>query len=375
MIEKQVRFVNRKKLRVAMLSPISWRTPPRHYGAWEYVVSNLTEELIQLGVDVTLFATQDSITKAKLHAVCPKGYSEDPTIDRKVWECLHISEIFERANDFDIIHNNFDFLPLTYSKLIDTPVVTTVHGFSSENILRVYQKYRELSYVSISYSSRIKELNYVANIYHGINLKQFPFQPNAENYFIFLGRISPDKGVHQAIQVALKSKTPLVIAGIIDDISYYRKRIEPFVDGDKILFYGPVGTLRKAELLGNARAYLHLSTISEPFSLSVIESLACGTPVIGMNRGAIPEIIDEECGFIVDTVEQAIHAVKKMNTVKRLNCRRKAETKFSVNKMAKDYHKIYYQIVENRINSQSNIGFNKCNMNINEFKRSLRLWY
>lgn len=346
MAGKQVWFVNKKKLKVAMLSPISWRTPPRHYGAWEYVVSNLTEALIQLGVDVTLFATQDSITKGKLHAVCPKGYSEDPTIDRKVWECLHISEVFERANDFDIIHNHFDFLPLTYSKLVDTPVVTTVHGFSSENILKVYQKYGDLPYVSISYSSRIKELNYVANIYHGINFKQFPFQPNVGSSLVFLGRISPDKGVHHAIQVALKSKIPLVIAGIIDDIIYYRKWIEPFVDGDKVLFYGPVGSVKKAELLGNARAYLHLSRISEPFSLSVIESLACGTPVIAMNQGAIPEIIDEECGFIIDTVEQAVDALTKITAIKRLNCRRRAETKFSADKMAKDYQRIYYQIIE-----------------------------
>jgi glycosyltransferase involved in cell wall biosynthesis len=338
-----------------MLSPISWRTPPKHYGAWEYVVSNLTEELIQLGVDVTLFATQDSLTKGKLHAVCPKGYSENPNMDRKVCECLHISEVFERADNFDIIHNHFDFLPLTYSKLVDTPVVTTVHGFSSKKILMVYQKYRDLPYVSISHSSRIEGLNYVANIYHGINLKQFPFQSDPENYLIFLGRISRDKGVHQAIQVALKSKIPLVIAGIIDGISYYQKWVEPFVDGDKVLFYGPVGPVKKAELLGNAYAYLHLSTIPEPFSLSVIESLACGTPVIGVNKGAIPEIINDKCGFIVDTIEQAIDAVKKVNTIKRLNCRRRAEIKFSAEKMAKEYHKIYYRIVENKFSSQSNI--------------------
>ncbi len=205
-------------MRIAMLSSIAWRTPPRHYGPWERVVSLLTEGLVAKGVDVTLFATADSQTEAKFHAIVPRSYEEDKSMIPKVWESLHISEVFERAQDFDLIHNHFDFLPLTYSGLVKRPVLTTIHGFSSEKILPVYKKYNGKSYyVSISDADRSPELTYIATIHHGIDLEAFTFNPSAGEYLLFFGRIHPHKGVREAIEIARLAERDLLIAGIVQD--------------------------------------------------------------------------------------------------------------------------------------------------------------
>ena len=215
-------------MKIAMLSPIAWRTPPLGYGPWERVVSLLTEGLAVRGIDVTLFATADSVTQAKLHAIVPRPYEEDKTLDPKVWECLHISELFEKAGDFDLIHNHFDFLPLTYSGLTDTPVLTTIHGFSSPNILPVYRKYNhKTSYVSISNANRSPELDYIATIYHGIDLENFTFQETPGDYLLFFGRIHHDKGTAEAIQIARQTGMKLILAGFIQDMDYYRSAVEP----------------------------------------------------------------------------------------------------------------------------------------------------
>ena len=205
-------------LRIGLLAPISWRVPPRHYGPWELFVSLLTEGLVERGVDVTLFATADSITSARLIGTAPTGYSEDERLDAKVWEALHIATAFERAGEFDLIHNSFDFLPLTYSGLIETPVLTTIHGFSSERILPVYERYNDRGfYVAISDADRHPALDYVATIHHGIDMRQFPYRSNADDYLLFFGRIHPHKGVVEAIDVAERAGLPLVIAGIVQD--------------------------------------------------------------------------------------------------------------------------------------------------------------
>jgi glycosyltransferase involved in cell wall biosynthesis len=240
-------------MRIAVLSPISWRTPPRHYGPWESVVSLLTEELVQLGLDVTLFASGDSRTSGKLVAVCPRPYSEDDSVDPKVAECLHISEIFERAAEFDLIHNNFDFLPLSYSGLVETPLVTTIHGFSSPKIMPVYKKYNAHShYVAISESDKSPELDYIATIHHGIDVTQFPFSGAKGKYLLFFGRIHPHKGVYEAIQVAKRAGIKLVIAGIIQDQRYFATRVEPHIDGTSVEYLGSVGPDRRAEVLGES---------------------------------------------------------------------------------------------------------------------------
>jgi len=331
-----------------MLSPIAWRTPPRHYGPWERVTSLLTEELIRLGIEVTLFATKDSITSAKLEAVCPKGYEEDPTIDPKVWECLHISNCFEQADKFDIIHNQFDFLPLSYSKLVKTPVLTTIHGFSSPKILPVYKKYNKHTYyVSISNADRSPELDYIATIYHGIDIENFKFKEQPDNdYLLYFGRIHPDKGTREAIEIAKKAKKNLIIAGIIQDKNYFEKYILPELNDNDIKYIGSIGPDKRDEILGNSIALLHPINFNEPFGLSVVESMACGTPVIAFNKGSMPEIIiHNKTGYLVNNVDEAVDAVKIISKINRIDCRTHVEKNFSKERMAKDYISVYTKIL------------------------------
>ena len=334
-------------MRIAVLSPVSWRTPPRHYGPWESVVSLLTEELVHMDLDVTLFATGDSQTKAKLVAVCPRPYSEDRSVDPKVAECLHISEIFERAAEFDLIHNHFDFLPLTYSGLVETPVLTTIHGFSSPAIMPVYSKYNSRSYyVSISDSDRSPDLDYIATIHHGIDVAQFPFCKDDGEYLLFFGRIHPDKGVHEAIQVAQRVGIKLVIAGIIQDRDYFAARVEPHIDGTTVEYLGSVGPDQRADVLGHALALLHLISFDEPFGLSMVESMACGTPVIAFARGSIPEIVRHgETGYIVEDIADAVKAVAAVRLIDRFVCRQDVERRFSHTRMAHDYIDVYQKIL------------------------------
>ncbi len=333
-------------MRVAVLAPVAWRTPPRHYGPWEQMASNLTEGLVNKGIEVTLFATADSITSAKLEAVINKGYEEDKMVDAKVAECLHISNLMEKANQFDLIHNHFDFLPLTYSALIKTPLITTIHGFSSEKILSVYQKYNTSNhYVSISNNNRHPSLKYLASVYNGIQTSNFVFNAYPEDYLLFFGRIHPDKGTSEAIQIALKTKRRLIIAGIIQDQNYYNEKIEPFLN-DEIKFIGAAGPEKRNELLGKAYALLHPINFEEPFGLSVAEAMLCGTPVIAFNKGAMPELIkDRETGFLVKDVDEAAKAVSKLPSIDRIACRNWAMNNFSLEKMVADYISLYHQIL------------------------------
>lgn len=330
-----------------MLSPISWRTPPRHYGPWESVVSLLTEQLVKMGLEVTLLATGDSQTSGHLVAVCPHSYSEDSSVNPKVAECLHISEVFERSADFDLIHNHFDFLPLTYSALIETPVVTTIHGFSSPSIIPVYKKYNDRShYVAISEADKSPELDYLATIHHGIDVAQFPFSNSGGKYLLFFGRIHPEKGVHEAIQVARRVEMKLLIAGIIQDQVYFEKFVEPYIDGRTVEYLGAIGPDRRPRVLGQALALLHLISFDEPFGLSVVESMACGTPVIAFGRGSMPEIIEHgKTGYIVEDIDQAVEAVAAVRSIDRSACRDAVEERFSDTRMAQDYVRAYQEIL------------------------------
>ena len=335
-------------LRVAMLGSISWRTPPRHYGPWELFVSMLTEGLVDRGVQVTLFATGDSITKAPLVATAPRGYSEDPNLEPKVCECLHISEVFERAGEFDLIHNNFDFLPLTYSRLVDIPVVTTIHGFSSERILPVFEKYNtDGHYVAISDADRSEKLDYIATVHHGIVLDGFDLVTATGNYLLFFGRIHPDKGAAEAIHVARRSGIPLVIAGIIQDQAYFEAEVAPHLVGEAVRYVGPVGPERRNELLGGARALLHLINFDEPFGLSVVEAMACGTPVIAEARGSMPELIQDGMdGFLVDGTDAAVEAVRAASSLDRRRVRRTVEDRFTHDRMVDEYIAVYQRALE-----------------------------
>lgn len=330
---------------IAVLSPVAWRTPPRAYGAWETVVSNLTEGLVAKGWDVTLFATADSITNAKLSATISQGYEEDKSVDPRIVSCLHISEVFENAERFDLIHNHFDYLPLTYSKLVSTPVLTTIHGFSSPQILPVYYKYKDNYYVSISNSDRVEGLNYIATVYNGINLQDFTYTDTPGDTLLAYGRIHPDKGFHLAIEVAKKSGFPLVIAGYIQDMRYYEEKILPHVDGENIKYVGTVSVEGRDDLLKQSFAVLHMNTIPERFGLVMAESMASGVPVIAMNLGSCREVIsNRKTGFLVNNVEEAVKAIKKIPEISRRACRQRVEEKFSLEVMVKNYEKVYNEI-------------------------------
>ena len=334
-------------MRIAMLAPISWRTPPRHYGPWELVTSLLTEALVAKGVDVTLFATADSETAGTLAAVVPAGYSEDRSLDAKVMEMLHVSHVFEHAGEFDIIHNQADFVPLTFSRLVQTPLVTTIHGFSSERIVPVFKRYDDVvNYVAISDADRHPTLKYAATIHHGIPIGDFPFDAAGSEDLLFFGRIHPDKGAADAIRAAQATGRKLLMAGIIQDEGYYEREVQPHVDGEQIVYLGPIGGERRTRALGGAKALLHLIGFDEPFGLSVIEAMACGTPVIAYNRGSMPELIEHGVtGFLVESFDEAVEAIGRVGEIDRAACRRAVEARFTVERMAQRYLDLYERIL------------------------------
>lgn len=333
-------------MKIAVLAPISWRVPPRHYGPWEQFVSLLTEGLVQRGVDVTLFATADSITSARLVAVAPTGYSEDSSLDPKVWEALHIAGLFERSSEFDLIHNSFDFLPLAFTRLVDTPVVTTIHGFASDATLPVYVEYSDrVWYVAISEADRHPSLQYASTIHHGIDMDAFDLGPGG-GPLVFLGRIHPDKGTAVAIDVAKQSGIPLVIAGIIQDMDYFQRFVEPRLDGVQVSYLGPVGPADRQRLLGGARALLHLIDFEEPFGFSVVEAMACGTPVIAHSRGSMPELVSHGVnGFLVNTRDEALAAVAEAPDLDRRKVRDSVVGRFGVDRMVNDYIRVYQRVI------------------------------
>ena len=337
-----------RQLRIAVLAPIAWRVPPVHYGPWELFASLLTEGLVARGHAVTLFATGDSQTAADLASVVPKGWSEEPGIDPKVAECLHIAAAFERADEFDIIHNGFDFLPLTYSALVATPVVTTIHGFSSEQIVPVFVRYNaHTTYVAISNADRHPRLDYAATILHGIDMGAFALHPSPGGYLLFFGRIHPDKGTRVAIDVAHRTGRRLIIAGIIQDQQYFDDEVAPHVDGRQIEFIGPVNADERAALLGGADALLHMIDFDEPFGFSVAEALACGTPVIALDRGSMSELIDHgRTGFIVHGVDGAVAAVDAVHGLDREAIRSTAVERFSSDRMVDEYVEVYLGLLQ-----------------------------
>jgi len=336
----------RKTKKIAILAPVAWRTPPRQYGAWETVASNICEGLTRRGWDVTLFATADSVTSARLSAVIDCGYEEDPAQEPKVVECLHIAELMERADEFDLIHNNYDFLPLTYSRLIKTPILTTIHGFSSDRIRRVYRKYKHDSYfVSISDADRDPELPYLATVYNGIDLSNITFRPNPGDKLLFLGRIHPDKGVHLAVDTAKRAGMKLLIAGIIQDRAYFDLLVQPRIDGQYVQYIGPVGPAERDDAFKEACALLHLNELPERFGLVMAEANAAGIPVIAYDRGSCREVIAHgKTGFLVTSVEEAVRAVRKIDQIDRTDCRRRVENLFSVDRMIDAYEQVYARI-------------------------------
>jgi len=335
-----------KDKRIAILSPVAWRTPPRAYGAWETVASNITEGLVARGwKNVTLFATKESITGAKLRAIIEKGYEEDKSQIPLVSTCLHISYCMQRADEFDLIHNNFDYLPLTYHPFIKTPMLTTIHGFSEPDILRVYRSHKDTYYVSISDADRDKELPYLATVYNGIDLSNLTFRETPGNKLVHYGRIHNDKGTHLAIEVAKKCGMDLLIAGIIQDQNYFDTLIKPHLNYSSIQYVGPVDPVQRDALLKEAYVVIHLNLIPERFGLVMAESMAAGVPVIAMDLGSCREVIaDRQTGYLVNDVDEAVQAVGKIGQIDRKKCRQRVEENFTIDCMVSGYEKVYEEI-------------------------------
>jgi glycosyltransferase involved in cell wall biosynthesis len=466
-------------MKVAMLGPIAWRTPPVHYGPWELITSLLTEGLVARGVEVTLFASLDSITAAALDGVSPSGYEENPAIDGRVWEALHVSHALTRSGEFDLVHNHLDWLPLAFSQHCAVPMVTTVHGFSGPNILPAYQR-ASSHFVSISDADRSPDLSYIATVYHGIDLSALPdptvgiparpegrtphttpvapsvgiparpegrtphttpippsvgipahpdgrtphttrvptsvgnharpegrtphtapvapsvgsharqegrtphttpvapsvgiparpegraphathvgptrgeprppdgpqSPPGDSSGLICFGRIHPDKGTDTAIEIARRAGRRLIICGIIQDRAFFESAVAPHIDGDRVTYLGSVGPDQRGKILSSGAALLHPIRFAEPFGLSVVESMACGTPVIAYRKGSMPEVVDPGVtGLLTENVDEAVAAVAAVGGIDRIACARRARERFSAERMVDDYLAIYRKIV------------------------------
>ena len=329
-----------------MLAPIAWRTPPRAYGPWELVTSMLTEALVARGIDVTLFATLDSETSATLDGVVPAPYEEDPSVDAKVWEYRHLSHLFAQADHFDLIHNQADFPAHAFAPMVKTPMVTTIHGFGSDRIVPMYAPFQDrVHFVAISDADRHPALRYAATIHHGIPVGDFAFDPHGSEELLFFGRMHPDKGAKEAMAAARASGRGLDLYGVVQDAGYFAREVEAAL-GPDVRYHGAVGGAARVRALGGARALLHLINFDEPFGLSVVEAMACGTPVIARRRGSMPELIEEGVtGFLVDSVEEAVAAIERVGEIDRAACRRAVEARFSVDRMADDYVALYRRVL------------------------------
>jgi glycosyltransferase involved in cell wall biosynthesis len=331
-------------MRLAVLGPISWPTPPPGYGPWEQIAYSIATGMSARGLDVTLFATGNSRAPVKISAVVPVGLEEDRGLNADVYSALHIGKLFERAAEFDLIHNNFDWKPLTYAlATVAPPMITTIHGFSSPPILAAYYAAAARSfYCSISDADRDPGLAYLATTYNGIDPQQWTFRAQPGEDLVFLARFHPEKGAHLAIAIAKKAGVRLKMAAIPQDDAYFKELVEPHIDGDQIQFLGHVKGAARDELLGTALALVHMTTRPERFGLTMIEAMACGTPVLGADMGSIPEIVvDAKTGFLCRDVDDAAVRVPQLSRLNRYACRRHVETMFSAERMIDRYCDAY----------------------------------
>ena len=346
-------------MKIAILAPIAWRTPPQHYGGWELVASQLTEGLVRRGHTVTLFATADSLTAARLESVCPHPLTQaGSTLDSRVYETLHIAHAYERAAalEVDLLHNHAGCFGVPPARTAPFPVVTTLHGSAAEDGSRtLYQHYDDLPYVAISDAERqlAPDLRYAATVYNGIDVASFAVA-EPEDYLIVIGRMSPDKGIHLAIEVARQSGRRLVLAGIVpsENQGYFEEKIRPHLQEGVVDFVGPVNHTQKSNWLSRAFASLHLVTYEEAFGLTMAESMACGTPVVAVRRGSVPELIeDETTGFVVPVgddesmVRTAVQSLARVDTLDRTYIRDYTQRRFDTSAMVAGYERVYSSIV------------------------------
>jgi glycosyltransferase involved in cell wall biosynthesis len=340
-------------MKLAQVAPLYERVPPLYYGGTERVVSYLTEELVRRGHEVTLFASGDSITSATLVPSCERSLRLDPKcIDPLAYHFLQLEQVFQRADAFDVIHFHTDYLHYPFSRRSDIHHITTLHGrLDIPDLVPLYREFQDIPVISISNAQRapLRWINWRATVYHGLPLDSYRFYPHAGGYLVFMGRISPEKRVDRAIEIAKLANMPLKIAAKIcsTDRKYVETTIRPLLDHPLVNFIGEIGEQKKGELLGNAYALLFPIDWSEPFGLVMIESLACGTPVIAYRNGSVPEIVsDGSTGFIVDSVEASVRALEKIPRLDRRYCRQVFEQRFSSRRMAGDYLSVYEKLRE-----------------------------
>ncbi|WP_026082740.1 glycosyltransferase family 4 protein [Mastigocladopsis repens] len=341
-------------MKIAQIAPLWERVPPSTYGGIELVVSRLTDELVRRGHDVTLFASGDSQTLAKLQAVYPRALRLDPDIKEGVmYEVLQASQVYQQAAEFDIIHSHVGIWALPLANMVSTPTVHTLHGIFTNDNSKVFSLHRTQPYISISDAQRQLDLNYVSTVYNGIKIEDYPFvaQPQEPPYLAFLGRLSPEKGPQHAITIAKQAGWRLKIAGKVDvvDTEFFEKEIAPHIDGQQIEYLGELGHAAKVELLGNAAITLFPITWREPFGLVMIESMATGTPVIGMNMGSVPEVIAHgTTGFVCPSYEQMVDMIPAALELNRQGCREYVENCFTVTQMVDGYEAVYENILKER---------------------------
>jgi glycosyltransferase involved in cell wall biosynthesis len=340
-------------MRIAQVAPLYERVPPLYYGGTERVVSYLTEELIKRGNDLTLFASGDSITKARLISPCDRSLRLDSACqDRLAYQFLQLEQVFQNAASFDVVHFHIDYLHYPFSRRFGAPHVSTLHGrLDLLDLVQLYREFSDVPVVSISNSQRtpLPWINWQGTVHHGLPLDLYKFNRSEGSYLAFVGRISPEKRVDRAIEIAKLAKMKLKIAAKVDAIDrcYVDKEIRPLLDDPLVEFIGEIGEKEKAELLGNAYALLFPIDWVEPFGLVMIEAMACGTPVIAFRRGSVPEVIDDGVtGFIVDGIEESLQALDKVHDFDRERCRKVFEQRFSTARMAGDYLKIYERLLE-----------------------------
>lgn len=339
-------------MRIAQISPLYESVPPKYYGGTERAVSYLVEELVKEGHDVTLFASGDSITHARLISPCKRSLrSDDNCKDRMCYHVLMVQEVFEMSSYFDIIHFNIDYIHFPLVRICNTPAVTTLHGrLDLKEYLLFYQNFKDIPVISISNNQRkpLPWLNWQGTAYHGLPKDLYSFHKKPGEYLAFLGRICPEKRVDRAIEIAEKVGMKLKIAAKVDeaDKEYFEDKIKPLLRSPCVEFIGEIGEKEKNEFLGNAYALIFPIDWPEPFGLVMIESLACGTPVIAWRCGSVPEVIEDGVtGFIVENIRDAVKAVEKTSSLNRENCRKAFEERFTTSRMARDYLKIYRKMV------------------------------
>ena len=348
-------------MRIAQVAPLWERVPPPAYGGIELVVSLLTDELVRRGHEVTLFASGDSLSLATLESVHSRALRQDPTVkEYSIYEMLQLSQVYDQAQDFDIIHSHMGCAALPYAKFVKTPTIHTLHGVFTSDNEKMYRRSRQQPFVSISNAQREARLglNCVSTVYNGIDVDSYKFyaQPDEPPYLAFLGRLSPEKGPHLAIEIAKRTGWNLKMAGKIDivDRDFYEQQLAPHIDGEQIQYLGEANHVQKNTLMGGAVATLFPITWREPFGLVMVESMAAGTPVIGMRLGSAPEVIAHgKTGFLCDTVDECIAALARLPEIDRATCRQHVIDHFSVQKMTDGYEAAYLQILTGKLTSKN----------------------